>query len=102
MKGNGTTGGLLACGRVDRIAPHVASPEVFSSAKIACVCHLQGAPLVGKYVVDVPAFEALAFPAMKPQSPATQLVVIDEVGECHSVMLLAVHRQRQPNTSLAS
>jgi nucleoside-triphosphatase THEP1 len=39
--------------------------------------------MVGKYVVDVQSFEALALPAIQPTSPATKLVVIDEVGEWH-------------------
>jgi nucleoside-triphosphatase THEP1 len=37
--------------------------------------------VVGKYVVDVASFEALALPAMAPSHPDTRLVVIDEVGE---------------------
>lgn len=53
-------------------APHALPP-----------CSSQGAPLVGKYVVDVPSFESLALPAIAaPADAATQrLVVIDEVGE---------------------
>jgi nucleoside-triphosphatase THEP1 len=42
---------------------------------------LQGYPVVGKYVVDVPSFEALALPAITPSHPQTKLVIIDEVGE---------------------
>jgi nucleoside-triphosphatase THEP1 len=37
--------------------------------------------VVGKYVVDVQSFEALALPAIQTSSPATRLVVVDEVGE---------------------
>jgi nucleoside-triphosphatase THEP1 len=42
---------------------------------------LQGCPVAGKYNVDVQSFEGLALPAIQPTSPATKLVVIDEVGE---------------------
>jgi nucleoside-triphosphatase len=40
----------------------------------------RGTPAVGKYVVDVPSFEALALPSLRP-APSTKLVVIDEVGK---------------------
>eukprot|EP00878_Enallax_costatus_P006810 GHUV01007138.1.p2 GENE.GHUV01007138.1~~GHUV01007138.1.p2 ORF type:complete len:207 (+),score=74.77 GHUV01007138.1:776-1396(+) len=40
----------------------------------------RGAPTVGKYVVDVSSFEALALPALLPAA-AIRLVVIDEVGK---------------------
>jgi len=48
---------------------------------VVCSVLRQGAPVVGKYVVDIPSFESLALPAITPASEATQLVVIDEVGE---------------------
>ena len=39
---------------------------------------LQGEPAVGKYKVDVPAFERLALPQLSLKDQ--QLVVVDEVG----------------------
>lgn len=50
---------------------------------------------MGKYVVDVMSFEALALPAIQPGNPATRLVVIDELGEeCTNPQW-----QRQPNSA---
>lgn len=47
---------------------------------------LQGAPVVGRYVVDVAAFESLALPTLQPQADSTQLVVVDEVGKTCAYM----------------
>lgn len=37
-------------------------------------------PTVGKYVVNVASFEALALPQLQPR-PGVELYVVDEVGE---------------------
>jgi nucleoside-triphosphatase THEP1 len=64
-------------GRRGRLA-HVDQP---SGPQVA---HTAG-PRVGRYRVDLPAFEALALPAISPP-PGADLVVIDEIGkmECFS------------------
>jgi len=43
---------------------------------------------VGKYVVDIPAFERVALPSTDPDSSGAQLIVIDEIGkmECFSLV----------------
>ena len=50
---------------------------------------MQG-PSVGKYVVDVAAFEALALPQLQPE-PGVRLYVVDEVGQWRAVALDSVH-----------
>ena len=45
---------------------------------LVAILLLQGEPAVGKYKVDVPAFERLALPQLNLKDQ--QLVVVDEVG----------------------
>eukprot|EP01044_Picomonas_judraskeda_P004485 COSAG03_NODE_395_length_8260_cov_22.465997_4_plen_70_part_00 len=42
------------------------------------------APRVGKYVVDIPAFESVAIPCLMSASEGKQpqLLLVDEVGKC--------------------
>lgn len=43
---------------------------------------MQGAPAVGKYVVDVPSIERLALPALlQPAGSHVALIVLDEVSK---------------------
>lgn len=55
--------------------------------KMGVLAHVtfQGPQRVGRYGVDVAAFEALALPALQPPTPET-IIVIDEIGkmECFS------------------